>query len=81
MHSSTIQQKLFGAKQIPADVIDHIYKERWLQIWVPKMYDGLGLNFTNGLKLLKSLAFIDGSLGRCQLFFAKPETRNCSRTF
>jgi len=63
MHSSTIQQKLFGAKQIPLDVIDHIYKERWLQIWVPKMYGGLGLNFTNGLKLLKSLAFIDGSLG------------------
>jgi len=63
MHSSTIQQKLFGAKQIPADVIDHIYKERWLQIWVPKMYGGLGLNFTSGLKLLKSLAFIDGSLG------------------
>ncbi len=63
MHSSTIQQKLLGAKQIPADVINHIYKERWLQIWVPKMYGGLGLNFTNGLQLLKSLAFIDGSLG------------------
>lgn len=63
MHSSTIQQKLFGAKQIPADIIDHIYNERWLQIWVPKMYGGLGLNFTSGLKLLKSLAFIDGSLG------------------
>lgn len=63
MDSSTIQQKLFGAKQIPADVINHIYKERWLQIWVPKMYGGLGLNFANGLKLLKSLAFIDGSLG------------------
>ena len=56
MDSSTIQQKLFGAKQIPADVINHIYKQRWLQIWVPKMYGGLGLNFTNGLKLLKSLA-------------------------
>ncbi len=63
MDSCTIQQKLFGAKQIPADVINHIYKQRWLQIWVPKMYGGLGLNFTNGLKLLKSLAFIDGSLG------------------
>lgn len=63
MDSSTMQQKLFGAKQIPADVINHIYKQRWLQIWVPKMYGGLGFNFTNGLKLLKSLAFIDGSLG------------------
>ncbi len=63
MHSSIIQQKLLGAKQIPTDVIQHIYKERWLQIWVPKIYGGLGLNFTNGLKLLKSLAFTDGSLG------------------
>src|SRR5690606_19172733 len=63
MHSSTIQQKLLGAKQIPADVINHISKERWLQIWVPKMYGGLGLDVSDGLRLLKSLAFIDGSLG------------------
>lgn len=63
MHSLEIQEKLLGVKQIPADVMEHIYKERWLQIWVPKMYGGLGLNFTNGLKLLKSLSFIDGSLG------------------
>ena len=63
MHSSTIQQKLLGAKQIPTDIMAHIYKERWLQIWVPKVYGGLGLNFTTGLKLLKSLSFIDGSLG------------------
>ncbi len=63
MYSFEIQQRLLGAKQIPADVMEHIYKERWLQIWVPKMYGGLGLNFTTGLKLLKSLSFIDGSLG------------------
>lgn len=63
MHSSVIQQRLLGAKEIPTDVMEHIYQERWLQIWVPKMYGGLGLNFTTGLKLLKSLSFIDGSLG------------------
>lgn len=63
MHNSDIQEKLLGAKQIPTEVIEHIYNERWLQIWVPKMYGGLGLNFTNGLQLLKQLAFIDGSLG------------------
>ena len=63
MHSLEIQEKLLGAKEIPADVMEHIYNERWLQIWVPKMYGGLGLNFTTGLKLLKSLSFIDGSLG------------------
>lgn len=63
MHSLEIQEKLLGAKEIPADVMEHIYQERWLQIWVPNMYGGLGLNFTTGLKLLKSLALIDGSLG------------------
>ena len=63
MYSFEIQQRLLGAKEIPTDVMEHIYNERWLQIWVPKMYGGLGLNFTTGLKLLKSLSFIDGSLG------------------
>ncbi len=63
MHNSEIQEKLLGSKQIPTNVIEHIYNERWLQIWVPKIYGGLGLNFTNGLQLLKQLAFIDGSLG------------------
>ncbi|UUV22234.1 acyl-CoA dehydrogenase family protein [Paenimyroides aestuarii] len=63
MDSFKIQQKLLEAKEIPADVMEHIYNERWLQIWVPKRYGGLGLSFINGLKLLKSLAFIDGSLG------------------
>ena len=63
MYSFEIQQRLLGAKEIPTDVMEHIYQERWLQIWVPKMYGGLGLKFTTGLKLLKSLSFIDGSLG------------------
>lgn len=62
MHNSDIQEKLIGAKQIPTEVIKHIYNERWLQIWVPKMYGGLGLNFTNGLQLLKQLAYIEGNL-------------------
>lgn len=63
MHNATLQDKLFGANHIPNDVIQYIYEQCWLQIWVPKEYGGLGLSFSNGLQLLKSLAFIDGSLG------------------
>lgn len=63
MHNSVLQNKLLGVTTLPNDVIQHIYEKRWLQTWVPKKYGGLGLNFVNGLKLLKNLAFIDGSLG------------------
>lgn len=63
MDKQTIQNMLLGADCMPKKAMDYIFEKRWLQIWVPENYGGLGLNFTNGLKLLKSLAFIDGSLG------------------
>lgn len=63
MHNSVLKNKLLGVTTLPNDVIQHIYEQRWLQTWVPKKYGGLGLSFVNGLKLLKNLAFIDGSLG------------------
>lgn len=58
-----IRNKLQGAVQIPPEIIEHIYEKRWLQIWVPKEYNGLGLSFKAGLKVLKQLALTDGSLG------------------
>ena len=58
-----IQTQLNQATVIPDEIIQHIYKERWLQIWVPKQYKGLGLGFSEGLQLLKELATTDGSLG------------------
>src|SRR5690606_10807385 len=63
MDKQTIQNMLLGADCMPKKAMDYIFEKLWLQIWVPENYGGLGLNFTNGLKLLKSLAFIDGSLG------------------
>src|SRR5690606_38273079 len=63
MDKQTIQNMLLGADCMPKKAMDYIFEKLWLQIWVPENYGGLGFNFTNGLKLLKSLAFIDGSLG------------------
>ncbi|MBA5792035.1 hypothetical protein H1R17_03900 [Flavobacterium sp. xlx-214] len=58
-----IRTQLNQATVIPDEIIQHIYKERWLQIWVPKQYKGLGFGFNKGLQLLKELAATDGSLG------------------
>lgn len=58
-----LQNKMYGKDYIPEEVLEIIFKERWLQIWVPKDYSGLGLSFSEGLEVLKNLAFCDGSLG------------------
>lgn len=58
-----LRKKLNGAGEIPSDVIQYIHQEKWFHIWVPKIYSGLGLNFVQGLEILKNLASIDGSLG------------------
>jgi len=63
MHKSVLRKKLFNITNMPADVIDYIHSERWLQIWVPKNYGGLGLSFSDGLKHLKSFAEINGNFG------------------
>lgn len=63
MHKTVLRKKLFNVTRIPDDVIDYIHNERWLQIWVPKNYGGLGLSFVDGLKQLKMFAAIDGSFG------------------
>lgn len=48
---------------ISDEIMHIIYEQRWLQIWVPKVYKGLGGSFREGLELLKQLASFDGSLG------------------
>lgn len=63
MDKQTMQDMLLGADCIPKKVMDYIFKNRWLQIWVPENYGGLGLQFSHGLKILKKLAKTDGSLG------------------
>ena len=58
-----INKQLHLANSIPYHIIAHIHQEKWLQIWVPKEYNGLGVSFANGLKTLKQLACTNGSLG------------------
>ncbi|MFL9833022.1 acyl-CoA dehydrogenase family protein [Chryseobacterium terrae] len=58
-----IREKMNGVSEIPQSIIDQIYHERLLQIWVPKMYGGLGLRLKEGLQILFNWSKIDGSLG------------------
>lgn len=58
-----LRKQLYGISEFPSAVIQHIHKQRWLHLWVPKQYGGLGFAFGEGLKILKNLALIDGSLG------------------
>ena len=58
-----IREKMHGASEVPQSIINQIHHERLLQIWVPKVYGGLGLRLNQGLQLLFDWSKIDGSLG------------------
>lgn len=58
-----LRKELYQARELSAAVLDEIHKQKWLNIWVPKVYDGLDLSFSEGLQTLQKLAAIDGSLG------------------
>jgi len=61
--SKELREQLRSATVIPKCVIEQVYEERLLQIWVPKIYGGLGLRLKEGLEALFSIAKVDGSLG------------------
>lgn len=63
LNASELREAMRGATAISDEVIAHIYKQRWLQIWVPQAYGGLGCDFRTGLLHLYDWAKIDGSLG------------------
>lgn len=58
-----IREKMHGVSEVPKQVIDQIHQERLLQIWVPKIYGGLGFRLKEGLSVLFDWSKIDGSLG------------------
>lgn len=58
-----IREKMQGVSEVSPQIIDQIHQERLLQIWVPKMYGGLGLRLNQGLQILFNWSKIDGSLG------------------
>lgn len=61
--ANELRTAMQGATSISDEVLTHIYKTKALQIWVPKVYGGLGYNFKTGLTALYEWARIDGSLG------------------
>jgi len=63
LNQNTIRHHLLNIDQFDQETLDFIEQEKWLKCWIPKKYDGLGFNLSEGLKLLQSIAKIDGSLG------------------
>ncbi|WP_395091563.1 hypothetical protein ACF3NR_10520 [Vaginella massiliensis] len=58
-----MRNELFLAEGLSDKIISEIHQQKYLQIWVPKIYGGRELSFVDGLQLLQSLANIDGSFG------------------
>ncbi|MDF2930787.1 MAG: hypothetical protein K0R36_118 [Chryseobacterium sp.] len=58
-----IRNAMLGASEVSASIMNQIHHERLLQIWVPKIYGGLGFRLREGLSVLFDWSKIDGSLG------------------
>ncbi len=58
-----IRKQLLNVETFNSEVLQLIEKQNWLNIWVPKQYNGLGIPFSEGLQILQKTAKIDGSLG------------------
>lgn len=58
-----IRKEMFGASEVSLSIINSIHQQRLLQIWVPKIYGGLGFRLKEGLSVLFDWSKIDGSLG------------------
>lgn len=54
---------LLEAPEFSAETLKWIADKNLWSLWVPKVYNGLELSFTKGLKELQTLAKTDGSLG------------------
>ncbi|PTT39499.1 hypothetical protein DBR28_07275 [Chryseobacterium sp. HMWF028] len=63
LNTKDIRQELHGTSLISDEVMQYIYEEGLLKIWVPKKYGGLGYRFEEGLKALFGWAETDGSFG------------------
>ncbi|WP_413532894.1 hypothetical protein [Empedobacter brevis] len=63
LNINLIREQLLNVENFNPEILELIENNNWLNIWVPKQYNGLGLRFSEGLKTLQSIAKIDGSLG------------------
>lgn len=53
----------FGKTEFSPEVLERISEENLWNLWVPKYYGGLEMTLFDGLRKLRELAKIDGSLG------------------
>ncbi|EEI90532.1 hypothetical protein HMPREF0765_3848 [Sphingobacterium spiritivorum ATCC 33300] len=56
IHTAIAQQELTTTQ------LDLAYQEKWFKIWVSQELGGLGLKLSEGVRFLRDLAYIDGSL-------------------
>jgi hypothetical protein len=50
-------------KQLHATQLAVVYQQKWFQLFVPKIYNGLELSLVEGLRLEEAIAWADGSTG------------------
>lgn len=58
-----IRDSSLNATVFSTELLEWIASENLWSLWVPKAYGGLEMSFGEGLRKLKSIAAIDGSLG------------------
>lgn len=58
-----LREQCFGKTLFTAETLAWIQKENLWNLWVPKSHGGLEASFSEGLQILKTLAYTDGSLG------------------
>lgn len=63
MNMQKLKEKCFGIEEFTADILTWIESENLWNIWVPENYGGLEMNITEGLRILRKISEIDGSLG------------------
>lgn len=58
-----LRELCFDAAVFPSEILECIEEHNLWNLWVPKSYGGLEVSLSDGLQKLRSLAYIDGSLG------------------
>lgn len=59
----TVRKRFLNQEVYSGETLQWIERNNYWNLWVPKKFGGLGSTLPEGLKTLKSLAKIDGSLG------------------
>lgn len=63
MNSEQLRKNIGNSTVLSDEIIHWITQQNYWNLWVPKSYGGLEKSLSEGLKILQSLAKIDGNLG------------------